>query len=445
MNHTNMDLLADALEVMGGECVIAEAPKCLLPDEQEQYLTLMKQLDAWQVHRDDRFDDNRYLLDYGGIRCFPRGDVIAISGREKSGKTTSCRMIAAAVLAGQYLNFRAREEQLRVLWIDTEQYRADSLKILRSLELMCGRELTDNEFRLVSLRGQDIMADSALMKLSLTLMFNEYLPDLVIIDGIRDYISDFNDVVQSTEIVLHCMALSNGVSADEALLKGLRARKPSCVLCNLHLNKPKDDNNMMGHLGSALAKKAGEIYNCTKDPDTRIFSITQTASRGRPWEQDFNYRVRTELVDNRIEVSIPEMMNQVAVQTAFVETKAKNTRRVTVKNYSQGAFGKAPYASANEFRQLNDLGEAFRLIIPEGMGVRSGELGDEFRQKFLVSVSDYGQLLSAAQKEQILYRFSVGTRQVTYFRYEDRELAQEQMLEETSLFAGGGEPEEENP
>ena len=419
MENPNEALLAEALGGKGGELQLT-SPQGLTPEEQLVYNELLKQIEEWRVRRTDVYDSGRYLLEYGGIRCFPRGDILAVSGREKCGKTTSCRMIAAAVLAGGYQGIRSLETGLRVLWIDTEQYKADAQNVLHSLEYMCGRELTDDEFVLISLRGREIMGDTARMAFSLTLMFNEFQPDLVIIDGIRDYISDFNDVVQSTSIVLHCMALANGVSEQEAQQSGLHPRKPSCVLCNLHLNKPKDDNNMMGHLGSALAKKAGEIYTCAKNPDTRIFSITQTASRGRPWEQDIEYTITNTHLSGDIEVGIPQMITSQPVQQE-PPRQVVPSWLVTVQNARMGTEGKKYYRSADEFLQYNNLADAFHLMIGPGSKVRSGNLSDSFMSTFQLRYEAYDVLLRGALDQRILYRLENGERCVFYCRYEDAE------------------------
>ena len=159
-------------------------------------------------------------------------------------------------------------------------------------------------------------------------LFNEFRPDIAIIDGIRDFIPDFNDVVESAEIVLECMRLSSGVSAEQARKKGLTERPPCCVCCILHQNKPKDDNNMRGHLGTELSNKAGEAWEATQDDD-HVFSFAQTRSRTRPVDTPLRYKVVSRnYVDiehqKSEEIGIPRLWEPTEADTEDEVDKVKN-------------------------------------------------------------------------------------------------------------------------
>jgi hypothetical protein len=47
----------------------------------------------------------------------------------------------------------------------------------------------------------------------------------------------------------------------------------------LHQNKAVEDKTLRGALGTELQNKSFETYECLKDPDTRIFTVRQTATR----------------------------------------------------------------------------------------------------------------------------------------------------------------------
>lgn len=409
MQNENESLLAKSLQGEGTEGSIGPLPSCLSAQQKQLWANIESMMEQWRVHRDEQVGEERYLLEYKGVRCFPRGDVIAITGREKCGKTTVCRIFATAALRGEYLGFRCLESGLRVLWIDTEQFRADSHKMLRGIEMMCGRELTDDELELISLRGQEMLSDWPTLQLSLNVLFNAFRPDLAIIDGIRDYIADFNDVEQSAEIVLRCMSLANGVSEEEARRSGLHPRKPCCILANLHLNKPKDDNNMMGHLGSTLAKKAGEIYTCIKNFDERTFSVTQSASRSRPWEHDFEYAICTRTYDNGKEVGIPEVLEK-ATETKTASAETKEQPAPNERTY---------YASTEEFLKKNSLRKVFADLIESHTEVRATELQNRFLDRYAMSFINYNNLRQMALDEHIIYRSQPEPLVVLYRRYED--------------------------
>lgn len=301
-----------------------DVPKHLSAEEQKKWEELRKRLENWHVRRDSEMLGARHLLDYDGVKLMPRGDLVAVSGKEKSGKTTFCRILSAAVLRGEYMGFRALEGNLRVLWIDTEQYEVSTRTMVRSMDVMCDRELLDDEFLTFNIRGREELSDLEDMRLVLRVFYDMYQPDIVVVDGIRDFIADFNDVMQSAEIVLQCMALSNGVTAEESQHTGLKERKPCCTLCILHQNKPKEDNNMMGHLGATLAKKAGELWNCYRDDD-RIFYAEEVFGRTREMEQKIAYKIVTELYKDGEELGIPVLLSSLSDLSteALVETKEK--------------------------------------------------------------------------------------------------------------------------
>ncbi len=263
-------------------------------------------LEHMRIRAGTPLPEMKHLLNINGVNCFPRGDLVAISGKEKCGKTTDCRIIVSALMKGEYMGVKALEENVRVLWIDTEQACQTSRAVCRGIELMCGTEPPDDRFFYFALReypNREEMTDV------MRALFNEFRPDIAIIDGIRDFIPDFNDVVESAEIVLECMRLSSGVSAEKARETGLVERPPCCVCCILHQNKPKDDNNMRGHLGTELSNKAGEVWEATQDDD-HVFMFAQTRSRTRPVDDPLRYKVQSKNftdTDKPEEIGIPEL------------------------------------------------------------------------------------------------------------------------------------------
>ena len=90
-------------------------------------------------------------------------------------------------------------------------------------------------------------------------------PDIVIIDGIKDLITDINDAVQATQIMEHLMAL---------------AQRYNCCMVNvLHQNKSEADRNMRGSIGTELTNKAFEVYECEYLERHKLFRVTQTLFR----------------------------------------------------------------------------------------------------------------------------------------------------------------------
>ena len=296
---------------------------------------ILARLDKCFIDRDTHLIEQKHLMEVHGVKCFPRGDLIAISGKEKCGKTTACRILSTILLRGEYEGFKALEKNCRILWIDTEQGRVSTRTVSRAIDMMCGFNPTADQIRYLNLRE---WGDKASMRLVLQVMFDNFCPDFVILDGIRDFIDDFNDVRESAEIVLEVMRLSSGVSAEEAKEKKLRERMPCCIACILHQNKPKDDNNMRGHLGTELANKSGEVWESTRDDDG-LFKFTQTRSRTRPLEESICFKVRSkDYVDQtgRVEeIGIPDIWKQPSAEVQVEITK-------TIKTKNHGEFPATP-------------------------------------------------------------------------------------------------------
>lgn len=298
---------------------------------------ILQRLDKCFIDRDTQLIEQKHLMEIHGVKCFPRGDLIAISGKEKCGKTTACRILSTILLRGEYEGFTALEKNLRILWIDTEQARVSTRTVSRAIDMMCNFQPTSDQIRFLNLRE---WGDKASMRLVLQVMFNEFRPDFVILDGIRDFIEDFNDVCQSADIVLEVMRLSSGISDEEAKEKKLNARMPCSIVCILHQNKPKDDNNMRGHLGTELANKAGEVWESTRDADG-LFRFTQTRSRTRPLEEAICFKVRSkEYIDatGRVEeIGIPEIWISDTPKSDFDQ---RYSTQVMINTIHDGSFPK---------------------------------------------------------------------------------------------------------
>jgi RecA-family ATPase len=102
-------------------------------------------------------------------------------------------------------------------------------------------------------------------------------PDLCIIDGVKDLMTDINDAVQATLIMEKLMALAQELNC--------------CIVCVLHQNKSEQDRNMRGSIGTELTNKAFEVFQCETIDESETFKVTHTFSRKRRMKRKFYYRV----------------------------------------------------------------------------------------------------------------------------------------------------------
>ena len=198
----------------------------------------------------------------------------------------------------------------RVLWVDTEQSQQSTQDIMihriipliknghteiTALEL-CSlategtQEITekksvesvgsvcdlDSTFFAFNLRGLGFEKRRAVVEAAVKTV----KPDIVILDGIKDLITDINDAVQATHIMEHLMALAQ--------------RYNCCIVNVLHQNKSEADRNMRGSIGTELTNKAFEVYECEYLERHKVFRVTQTLSRRQRMNRRLCYALSKE-------------------------------------------------------------------------------------------------------------------------------------------------------
>ena len=248
---------------------------------------LMLQLEQLRITPDRQLPKMDFLFRVNGKPCFPRRELVAITGKAKSGKTFVSSMLIACCQMRDVLFFHREQEQpLRVLWYDTEQSDESTQDILKN-RIMKMQTIPQPESAYSppsqggvggeSLNVFNVRAVEWKQRRSLLLEAVRMCgPDLVIIDGIRDLVNDINDGVLAQEVM-------------EELLH-LAAEKECCIACVLHQNKSGEDHNLRGWIGTELTNKAFEIYTCEKLPH-RIFKFEQDNSRKYDWERELYFTV----------------------------------------------------------------------------------------------------------------------------------------------------------
>ena len=225
-----------------------------------------------------------------GTPTLYRGELTAVCGKAKSGKTMFLSVIMAACFTEKVLVLERltdltdnRAKALRVLWIDTEQSEQSTQDIMKNRILPIARgegtESTDDatdfdEYLFAyNLRGLGFEKRMELTKAAIA----QVKPDLVILDGIKDLMTDINDAVQATLITEQLMALVQKFKC--------------CMVCVLHQNKSDADHNMRGSIGTELTNKAFEVYTCEFLEERSIFKVTQSLSRRERIKQRLYYRL----------------------------------------------------------------------------------------------------------------------------------------------------------
>ena len=241
-------------------------------------MNIFETIDARRITPSTEVQAHQFLFKWNDIPCFARGELVALTGKAKSGKTYVCSLLMALAVKQQLMGLRRiQEEPLKVLWIDTEQS-ADSTHEILSLRIgkLIGQEVPDEQYFVYNFR-QDNWQD----RLSLVLAcISKHQPDLVIFDGIRDVVGDINNYQEAQTVLGKMLSIASWSNA--------------CIVCVLHQNKSLEDKTLRGALGTELQNKSFETYECQKDPDTRIFSMHQVATRKYDITQKLEFTVDQE-------------------------------------------------------------------------------------------------------------------------------------------------------
>ena len=161
------------------------------------------------------------LFEMFEVPCFYRGELVADCGKAKSGKTFFLSILMAACLTEKALALEryghtdlsdpTEYKPLRVLWIDTEQSQQSTQEILRERIMPLAEkghtdlpDLTEKESLIpedlnetlyaFNLRGLGFDRRKKMTEVAMRVI----KPDIVILDGIKDLMTDINDAVQAT-------------------------------------------------------------------------------------------------------------------------------------------------------------------------------------------------------------------------------------------------------
>jgi len=241
-------------------------------------------LEQLRITPESQLEPMDFLFELYGKPCFPRGELVAITGKAKSGKTFVTSMLMACSARQKVLAIerhteskdRTDQEPLRVLWYDTEQSDESTQDILRNRIM---KMIASEEFPLYDIFNVRSVGWKERRSLLMEAV-ERYDPDLVIVDGIRDLVNDINDGVLAQEVMEELMHMA--------------AAKNCCIVCVLHQNKGSEDHNLRGWIGTELMNKAFEVYSCEKLLPQRIFKLEQTLTRKYDIEQAMYFEVNGE-------------------------------------------------------------------------------------------------------------------------------------------------------
>ena len=229
-------------------------------------VTAPPERDPYRLYLSDEYPDPENLLAFGDSGTLPMGEITAIAGKAKTGKSFAVSILVASILGCKEFGFITTRESGKVLYFDTEQGDSYVARVIRRIHRLLGWNVREDNPRLIPYKLREMALEERFCFILDKVM--EYTPDLIIIDGVADLVFDFNDVRESTEKVVKLLDMCSRCNV--------------AILTVLHENKGKEDRNMKGHLGTMLLQKCASVFHLEKKGNT--YTVTNTDCRNRPIE-----------------------------------------------------------------------------------------------------------------------------------------------------------------
>ena len=199
-----------------------------------------------------------FLLEIDGVGIMPAGGITAVTGRAKQGKTQFLAAIVACLLSGRdFGRMKRRQAPGKILWVDTEQSAYNICNTIGRVYNLAG--IPQGEAS--SLHGLTVLQVRQLepdqRRDVIAAAITSIAHDVLIIDGIRDLMHDFNDITQSGQMLTW-------------LAGAINSRPGMRIAVVLHTNPGGD--KMRGHLGTEIENKLNDKFTCSKS--NGVFSVS---------------------------------------------------------------------------------------------------------------------------------------------------------------------------
>lgn len=195
------------------------------------------------------------LLTIDGNNVGSAGNYVIFSGLPKSGKSSYLSAVIASSITGQpFYSIQAHLPNNGIIaYFDTESNETDFYANLDRIKRIAGRDDLPDHINAFATRSMDTYTNVELI----TLYIDKWRPSIVIIDGLLDCISNYNDESQSRALTDWLKKTTN----DYGVL----------IIGVIHLGKK--DNHTLGHFGSMADRYAQSVLEVIKDRDKGIFTL----------------------------------------------------------------------------------------------------------------------------------------------------------------------------
>ena len=249
-------------------------------EEAQRKSERLAMLQRMRITPDMNLPPLEFLFNMLGKPCFPRGEVVTVTGKPKSGKTYFLSLLMTACTTDRdVIGIRRTTDSppLKCLWYDTEQCQQSTREIIadriRPMATDSQGSFQEEMYDIFNSRSLDFSERMELLESAVA----HCHPDLVVIDGICDLIRDINDGTTVKAVVEDLMRTAQAYDC--------------CIVCAIHQNKGAEDRNPRGWIGTELNNKSFEVYACELLKPEMIFAVEQMLSRRYRMESLFYFVV----------------------------------------------------------------------------------------------------------------------------------------------------------
>lgn len=240
----------DALQ--GVVSVASDAIQSFYKDTQNSDTLQIIEPKKWQssqIRITDNIPEAQPMIMQGEKIALSRGGILVMQGKAKAFKSFAVSGIVSAI-EDECLGFTMCDGVERVLYVDTEQASSHVKKVLIRIYRLCGwsQEQDNDKITMLAVREYSVPERMEVIKEAI----DDLHPDIVVIDGCRDLLSDFNDVKESSRIINELMAITTTYNCG--------------IITVIHQNK--GDNNARGHLGTELMNKSETVLQVANKDGT---------------------------------------------------------------------------------------------------------------------------------------------------------------------------------
>jgi hypothetical protein len=276
-------------------------------EEQQEIDLFNKFLSHICIKSTDNYITPPPVIIINGIAVATEGNFSASVGKPKSRKTFNVSALTATMLSGkEILGYKANmpKGKTRILYVDTEQSRVHCKKVLdRIIELAeITPEDADKRIKFILLREFNPQERRNIINKALA---TDPTIGFVVIDGIRDLITDINSPSESVDIINDLMRWTQVYDIH--------------IHTVLHLNK--QDDQIRGHIGTELSNKAETVLKVVRNKEnTDISEVHPMVTRDQEFES-FAFRIN--------EKGLPELIEGFS----FAKEDVMTLDRITVDQH----------------------------------------------------------------------------------------------------------------